>query len=234
MIFPRPLLAGTLIRRYKRFLADVRLADGRTVTAHCPNTGAMLGCAMPGFLVWLSHADNPKRKYALTWEIVGLENATLVGINTARANALVEEAIVAGRMPGLAGYTSLTREVRYGHEGSRIDFLLTGASASCYLEIKNVTAVVENGVALFPDAVTTRGTRHLRELVRMSAQGARAVVCFCVQRADVTEVRPADAIDPDYGSMLRKAAGRGVEVMAMRAAVTPVGITLDQAISVVF
>ena len=234
MMFPSPLRQATLVRRYKRFLADVEMPDGRVLTVHCPNTGSMLGCAEPGSGVWLSHSDNSKRKYAHTWELVRTAQGELVGINTGRANRLVEEAIVAGRVSGLEGYSALSREVRYGRERSRIDFLLEGGDGSrCFVEVKNVNAAVDQGVALFPDAVTVRGARHMRELIHVVEQGASAVVCFCVQRADVHEVRPADAIDPGYGKALREAVASGVKAIALGAEVTPQAITLIRHVSVV-
>ncbi len=234
MTFSEPLTPAVLIRRYKRFLADVELADGQTMTVHCPNTGSMLGCADPGARVWLSRSDNPKRKYAYTWELVEVAGGTLVGINTGRTNRLVEEAIAAGDLPELGGYDSLRREVRYGQENSRVDFLLRGDDARlCYLEVKNVTATVEKGIALFPDAVSARGTRHLRELMAMAADNRRAVICFCVQRGDVEEVRPADAIDPVYGATLRQAVASGVEAIAYGAQVTPQGIQVKAPLPVV-
>jgi sugar fermentation stimulation protein A len=166
--FSEPLIAGTLVRRYKRFLADVVLEDGTALTAHCPNTGSMLGCQTPGSRVWLSLSDNPKRKYAHTWELVELDGGALVGINTGRSNALVREAIESGLMGELGGYDEIRPEVRYGDENSRVDFLLTGTNGACYVEVKNVTAAVREGIALFPDAVSTRAARHLRELLRRS------------------------------------------------------------------
>lgn len=233
MNFAHPLLCAKLIRRYKRFLADVELPDGRTVTAHCPNTGSMLGCAEPGMDVWLSRSNNPQRKYSFTWEIVDIGQGHLVGINTGLSNRLVEEAIVHTRFPSLTGYASLRREVRYGRENSRVDFLLQGNGIPCYLEVKNVTAAVQNDIALFPDAVSQRGTRHLRELMGIVDQGQRAVLCFCVQRGDVREVRPADTIDPVYGATLRKAIAHGVEVLAWGADVTPRAIALIRSLPVV-
>jgi len=228
MKFIDPLISGRLVRRYKRFLADCVLADGTVVTAHCANTGAMLGCAEPGSRVWLSHSDNLKRKYPLTWEIVEVNGETLVGINTARANGLVFEAIETRKIPALQGYDRIRREVRFGREGSRVDLLLERCDGACpcYIEVKNVTAALMEGIALFPDAVTTRGTRHLRELSYMVENGARAVVFFCVQRSDVREVRPADAIDPEYGLALRAALANGVEAMAWRARISSEGIRL--------
>lgn len=233
MKFPRPLIEGRLLKRYKRFLADVELADG-IVTAHCPNTGSMLGCAMPDSRVWLSRAANEYRKYPFTWEIVEVNGATLVGINTVMSNRLVEEAMRTGIIAELAGYAAIRREVRYGEEGSRIDFLLEKKRGKdCYVEVKNVTAAVENGIALFPDAVSARGTKHLREMSAMVQAGHRAVLVFCVQRGDVDEVRPADVIDPEYGRTLRLALSRGVEAIAYRARVLPSEIVLRDRIPVV-
>ncbi len=218
MKWPSPLAEGRLIRRYQRFLADVDLG-GSMVTAHCPNTGSMLGCADPGSRVWLSRAVNPARKLPWTWEIVEADG-TLVGIHTGRANTLVREAIESSAIPELAGYKTLRAEVRYGRESSRADFLLSGGRRKpCYVEVKNVTAAVRRGVALFPDAVSERGTRHLREMMAMVRAGHRALLVFCVQRGDVIEVRPADEIDPEYGRTLRRAMESGVEVVALRARV---------------
>nr|VFK37772.1 MAG: sugar fermentation stimulation protein A [Candidatus Kentron sp. TC] len=234
MQFTERLLSGRLIRRYKRFLADCVLADGSVVTAHCPNTGAMLGCMEPGARVWLSRSDNPRRKYQLTWEIVRVNANTLVGINTARANPLVSEAIEAGGIPALRGYDRIRREARFGREGSRVDILLERDGACpCYVEVKNVTAAVSEGIALFPDAVTTRGARHLRELAHMVEKGSRCVIFFCVQRSDVREVRPADDIDPEYGRTLRAALAHGVESMAWRARISDKGIELRDMLPVV-
>nr|VFJ57744.1 MAG: sugar fermentation stimulation protein A [Candidatus Kentron sp. DK] len=236
MKFPTPLLPARLVRRYKRFLADCILEDGTAVTAHCPNTGAMLGCDRPGSRVWLSRSDNPKRKYALTWEIAEAAPGTLVGIHTGRANALVREALDNDRIPPLRGYRNIRREVTFGRESSRVDFLLQDArngAPDCYVEVKNVTAAVEQGIALFPDAVTTRGARHLRELIHVVENGGRGVVLFCVQRGDVREVRPADAIDPEYGRTLREALARGVEALAWRAGITIEGIELCEPLPVV-
>jgi len=230
--FPQALIEGRLIRRYKRFLADVQL-PGEVVTASCPNTGAMLGCAAAGSRVWLSEHDTAGRKYRHTWQIVEA-GEVLVGINTGLPNKLVEEAIVDGVIPELGGYATLRREVAYGEEASRVDFVLDGGRRkSCYVEVKNVTAAVKNGVALFPDCVSDRGSRHLRELMRIKAAGLRPVQLYCVQRADVGEVRPADAIDAEYGRTLREAIDAGVEVLAYRARVTPSEIRIEARIPVV-
>ena len=233
MDLPKPLLEGALIRRYKRFLADIRLADKEMVTVHCPNTGAMLGCADPGSRVWLSRSDNPTRKYPLTWEMVETEKGVKIGIHTGRANGLVREAIENGLLTELQGYQRLKPEVRYGAENSRIDFLLDSGDSSkqCYVEVKSVTAANGN-VAIFPDAVSSRGTKHLRELAKMADQGHRAVILFCVQRGDVKEVRPAEMIDPEYASTLRYALEHNVEAIAYKALVTPKSIRLVSSLPV--
>jgi sugar fermentation stimulation protein A len=229
--YPRALVEGRLIRRYKRFLADVQLADG-VITAACPNTGSLMGCCEPGSRVWLSESDRPSRKYRHTWEIIEV-GKVMVGINTVLPNRLVAEAIGNGVIAELAGYASVRSEVRYGEEASRVDFVLESSGReSCYVEVKNVTAAANRGVALFPDCVSERGTRHLRELIRMKAQGLRPVQLYCVQRGDVNEVRPADGIDHEYGRMLREAIAAGVEVLAYRAKVTPGEISLVERISV--
>ena len=230
MLFPS-LLEGRLVRRYQRFLADVETAGG-LVTAHCPNTGSMLGCKDAGMRVWLSPAANPARKLAWTWELVETAPGVIVGVHTGRSNALVREAIEAGAVPELTGYPTLRPEQRYG-EGSRIDLLLQAPGRpDCYVEVKNVTAAVEGGVGYFPDAVTTRGARHLREMAAMVAAGHRAVLVFCVQRGDVAEVRPADHLDPAYGRALRDALAAGVEVLALGATVTPQAIALTRRLAV--
>lgn len=235
-----PLIEGRLIQRRNRFVAEVEVA-GQLVEAHCPNTGSMSGCKDPGSRVWLSRADNPARKLQWTWELVevraaanGAEpSAVLVGLHTGRPNALVEEAIGAGRLPTLAAYSTRRREVRYGQERSRIDLLLEGAGLPpCYVEVKNVTAAVADGIGFFPDAVTDRGAKHLREMMEMVRGGARAALVFCVQRGDVTEVRPADHIDPVYGRTLRQALAAGVEVLALRATVGTGAITLTDCLPV--
>jgi sugar fermentation stimulation protein A len=232
MKFAQRLIEGRLIRRYKRFLADVQL-PGEVITASCPNTGAMLGCCAAGSRVWLSESDSSTRKYRHTWQLVEA-GEVMVGINTGLPNKLVEEAIAGGAIPELSGYATLRREVAYGEEASRVDIVLEGGRRkACYVEVKNVTAAVSSGVALFPDCVSERGARHLRELMRMKAAGLRPVQLYCVQRADVNEVRPADAIDAEYGRTLREAIDAGVEVLAYRARVTPAEIRLETRIPVV-
>jgi sugar fermentation stimulation protein A len=231
--FESPLIAGTLLQRYKRFLADVRLADGSIITAHTPNTGSMLGCAEPGSRVWLRWVDNPTRKYPYAWELVESHAGAMVGINTGVVNRLVSEAIDAGVVAELQGYASVRQEVRYGSENSRIDLLLEGGGRpACYVEIKNVTAVDSDGTAFFPDAVSARGSKHLRELMQVVAQGGRGVIFFCVQRNDAQAVRPADEIDPLYGRTLREVLAAGVEAVAYRARVTAQAIMLDTALPV--
>ncbi|MCB1927642.1 MAG: DNA/RNA nuclease SfsA [Rhodocyclaceae bacterium] len=231
MRFDETLREGRLIRRYKRFLADVDTADG-VVIAHCPNTGSMLGCAEPGMRVWLSAARNPARKLAWTWELVEVAPGRLVGVHTGRANGLVREAVDSGRIAGLAGYPKIRSEVRYGGH-SRIDLLLEGEDRPpCYVEVKNVTAAVDGDVGYFPDAVSERGQRHLQALSAEVAAGRRAVMLFCVQRADVREVRPADHIDPVYGRRLRAANAGGVELMAFGADVSPNEIVLSRRLTV--
>ena len=235
MIFEPALTSGTLLRRYQRFLADIVLDSGETITAHTPNTGSMLGCAVPGSRVWLRHVPDPRRKYAYSWELVEVAPGVLVGINTHLPNRLVQEGIELGRIVELQGYGRVRREVRYGQENSRIDLLLTDHATrpDAFVEVKNVTAAVEDGIALFPDAVSARGSKHLRELTLLAGQGKRAVILFCVQRCDVREVRPADAIDPLYGQTLRRAVAQGVEALACQVRVSPGGAELERPLSVV-
>jgi sugar fermentation stimulation protein A len=224
MDFPEPLLLGTLLRRYQRFLADVRLDTGETVTAHCTNTGSLKTCAEPGWRVALSRSPNPNRKLAHTWELV--HNGQIwIGINTHLANRLAEEAIRKGWIPELSGWPDLQRERRYG-ENSRIDLLLRDGERLCYVEVKNVTLLGDDGCICFPDAVTERGRKHLGELSRMVAAGHRAVMLYVVQRSDGTIFRPAREIDPAYAAALAEAARAGVEILAYRARVELTGIEL--------
>ncbi len=221
MQLPAPLITGRLIRRYKRFLADVRLSSGEVITAHCPNTGAMLGCRQPGSRVWLSELDNPQRRYRHTWEIVESAPGVLVGIHTGRTNRLAAEALKQGLLGDIFRVRDLKREVRVADLGCRIDFLVEAEDgADCYLEIKNVTAAVEKGVALFPDAVSERAVRHLESLIRLVDRGHRAALCFCVQRFDVHTVRPAAEIHPGYAAALGRAAAAGVRIAGFRCRVS--------------
>ncbi len=229
MRFEKPLLPGTLIRRYKRFLADVRLDDGRMVTALCPNTGSMATCVLPGNAVLLSEHDVPTRKYRYTWEMIRA-GRTWVGINTGNPNRVVHEAIVAGRVPELSGYDEALREVPFGLENSRVDILLRKGDRLCYVEVKNVTLAAGGRMAAFPDSVTERGAKHLRELAAMVRRGHRAVIFYFLGRADCARVRPADEIDPEYGLTLRRALAAGVEALAYRAVIRPHGITLGAAV----
>jgi len=214
---PEPLLRGTLLRRYQRFLADVELEDGRQVTAHTPNTGSMQQCAVSGHEVLLSPSDNPARKLAYTLELIRV-NGFWVDTHTQRANRVVEEALRAGILSGLTGYT-VRPEFPYG--ASRIDFLLERGAERVLVEVKNVTLCCQPTVACFPDAVTTRGQKHLRELMAAVAQGYRAVILFLVQRGEAQSFTPADAIDPEYGRLLRAAVAAGVEVLACQTSVSP-------------
>lgn len=223
MIFKSRLIRGTLVQRYKRFLADVRLASGEIVTAHCTNTGSMLGCMTPGSAVLISRSANLNRKLAYTWEMIRI-NGAWVGINTMHPNRLVAEAVAAGMIPELCGYQSVRREVKVSAH-SRLDLCLEGPSGACYVEVKNVT-VSFSGAAAFPDAVSQRATRHLRELIRLKRKGHRAVVAFVIQRSDCNYFRPADEIDAEYGRWLRRAAKTGVEILAYNAKVTPRRILL--------
>ncbi|HEY2113369.1 MAG TPA: DNA/RNA nuclease SfsA [Dongiaceae bacterium] len=223
MIFDPPLLPGRLVRRYKRFLADVEL-EGRVETVHCANPGSMMGLAEPGSPVWLSRSPNPARKLPLTWELVETRD-TLVGVNTGYANCLAEEALGRGLIPALAGYQAWRREVAYG-AGSRIDFLLSGPDRPlCYVEVKSVT-LARGEAAEFPDSVTARGTRHLKELVEMRRQGARSVMLFLAQRQDCRSFAAAGDIDPAYAAALAAASAAGVEVLAYGCRVWPQGIEL--------
>lgn len=218
MNFPEHLVEGRLLKRYKRFLADVRLGDGEIVTAHCPNTGSMMGCQPDDARVWLSASDNPKRKLRYTWELVETAPGELACVNTARPNAQARAAVEAGAIETLSGYSSLRPEVRYGEEKSRIDLYLSGhpERPDAWVEVKNVT-LCDDGIGYFPDAVSLRGQKHLRELMAQARAGDRAVLLFCVNHTGIREVRPADHIDPAYGNLLREAAAAGVELIAWQA-----------------
>lgn len=206
-----PLITGKLIKRYKRFLADIKLDTGETITAHCPNSGSMKGCAIEGADVWLSVSDNPKRKYAHTWELIQAPK-TLIGINTLLPNRLVKLAIEQDQIQELSGYDTVTAEVKTS-EHTRLDLMLEkDSNEKCYVEIKNCT-LVEDGVAMFPDAVTTRGQKHLDELSHLVAKGHRGVIFYLIQRTDARVFKPADAIDRAYGEKLRQAVQNGVEII---------------------
>lgn len=234
MIFPDSLVRGTLLRRYKRFLADVGLETGETVTAHCANSGSMLSVDAPGSEVWLSPARNPDRKLKYTWELIRV-GETLVGINTGHPNTIVAEAVAANEIPELSGYTSARREVKYGRN-SRIDLLLEASGQPrCFVEVKNVTLKRENGPdrpVEFPDAVTARGTKHLVELSNMVREGDRAVMMYLVQRDDADWFTLADDIDPAYAQAFRQATATGVEVLCYRCRVSPRDIRISRAIRI--
>lgn len=226
MQFDTPLIPGTLIRRYKRFLADVRLEDGSVVTAHCPNSGSMKGYKNEGLRVWLEANDNPKRKLRYTWELVETDSGDTVMVHAARANALTVEAIENGTVSELQGYDMLRTEVKYGAQNSRIDILLETGGTRCYVEVKSVT-LREGDVVMFPDAVTTRGQKHLEELMEMKKQGHRAVLFFAVLREGGRCFKPAAHIDPAYAALLEHARASGVEVLIYRAHFAHDAIFLD-------
>ena len=216
MKLPSPLYPGRLLRRYQRFLTDVELDDGRIVTAHTPNTGSMMQCAVPGHRVLISAAENPLRKLPWTLELIEV-SGHWVDTHTHRTNRVVEEGLRSGSIVELSGY-DVRAEVPY-HD-SRIDFLLERGGERIFVEVKNVTLCSASGVASFPDAVTVRGRKHLRELAQARTEGCRAVIFFLVQRGEATSFTPADAIDPEYGRLLREVAAAGVEVLAYRSCVT--------------
>lgn len=251
MRFDPPLLRGQFVRRYKRFFVDVRLDDGSIVIAHCPNTGSLQGCLIEGAEVWIQPASDPKRSLRFTWKLIRI-GRSLVGVDTGLAVPLVEAAIASGTLDALSGHERVMREIVYGREGtSRIDLLLSSGGmmpsetsarkskrrllpegdARVYVEVKNTT-LVRDKLALFPDAVTERGQKHLEELIDVVAQGMRAAMVFCVQRDDCESFAPADDIDPSYGRLLRKASSAGVELYALQAAPNPEGIAIRRKIPI--
>jgi len=232
MQFTPALQPATLVQRYKRFLADVVTPEGVALTLHCPNTGAMTGCATPGDTVWYSTSHNIKRKYPHTWEITQTAGGEYICVNTLRANQLVKEAISLDLIPELRGYNSLKTEVKYGAENSRIDFLLQAEDQpECYIEVKSVTlADRDNGY--FPDAVTLRGQKHLRELISVAAEGKRAVLFFAVLHSAIGKFSPARHIDPKYAQLLNEAQKQGVEVLAYKAELSADNMTLRSSLPV--
>jgi sugar fermentation stimulation protein A len=233
MRFDPPLEEGRLLRRYKRFLADIETASGELLTIHCANTGSMLNCMSAGARVWFSRSNDPKRKLPGTWEIGETPHGRLAMINTGRANALVEEALRAGVIAELIGFSHLKREVPYGQERSRIDFRLDFPTGLAFVEVKSVTlGFAGNRVAAFPDSRTERGSKHLRELANLARAGTRAVQLYCVNLTDVDAVRPAEEIDPAYAAALREAAGAGVEVLAYGAAISAQEVRLIKRLDV--
>jgi sugar fermentation stimulation protein A len=221
--FSTALHRGRLVKRYKRFLADVQLESGDLVTAHCPNTGSMNSCSDEGSIVWLSKNDDPHRKLKWTWEFVEIASG-LIGVNTQRPNDIIAEAISHSRIQTLSGYKTLKKEVKYG-SNSRIDILLEDPShGRCFIEIKNTT-MLNGEIVMFPDAVTTRGLKHLEELGKITKAGDRAVMLFFINRPDGQFFSPAEGIDPKYTKGLREAANMGVEILAIRAKSTIYEIT---------
>ncbi|PTP86848.1 DNA/RNA nuclease SfsA [Vibrio splendidus] len=236
MHFNPPLEPATLIKRYKRFLTDIQLPDGSERTIHCANTGAMTGCATPGNTVWYSTSDNVKRKYPNSWEISETDKGHRICVNTARANQLAVEAIENGTIVELLGYNALRTEVKYGSENSRIDILLEdNEKPPCYIEVKSVTLLDEQetstkGQGFFPDAVTTRGQKHLRELTEMVESGNRAVLLFTVLHSGIEKVSAAHHIDAKYSLLLKQAQDAGVEVLCYKAELSSTQIQLKQAV----
>ena len=232
MQFIPALQPATLVQRYKRFLADVVTPEGVALTLHCPNTGAMTGCATPGDTVWYSTSENTKRKYPHTWEITQTADGEYICVNTLRANQLVKEAISLDLIPELRGYNALKSEVKYGAENSRIDFMLQAEDRpECYIEVKSVT-LADRDYGYFPDAVTLRGQKHLRELISVAAAGKRAVLLFAVLHSAIGRFSPARHIDPKYAQLLNEAQKQGVEVLAYKAELSADNITLRSALPV--
>ena len=228
MKFEPPLQSATLIKRYKRFLADVTLNDGTQTTIHVANTGAMSGCAEPGDTVWYSTSTNPKRKYPLSWELTQTQAGEFICVNTIRANALAEEAIKLGIIEQLTGYQKLQREVKYGSENSRIDIVLSdGEKPDAFVEVKSVT-LLQDGQGYFPDAVTVRGQKHLRELMTMVEQGHRAVLLFAILHTGIESIEAAAHIDPKYAQLLKQAEDAGVEILSFKPDITNSSISFSE------
>ena len=232
MKWPGTLIEAKFLKRYKRFLADFQLPNRQEITAHCANTGSMKTCMEEGAPSWLTHHDNPKRKLKYSWQGIQMPDGW-VGINTALANKLVREAIENHVVTPLQGFETILAEQKYG-TNSRIDFLLKGkGKPDCFVEVKNVTLLLEEGVAGFPDAVTDRGRKHIGELVEVCGAGHRGVLLFCVQRESAKEVRPAEVFDPLYAQALREAVGKGLEVYAYRAQFSKSEVVLTTPLPVV-
>lgn len=234
MEFLPPLQSAVLIKRYKRFLADVITEQGEIITIHCANTGAMTGCATPGDKVWYSTSDNTKRKYPHSWELTETQTGDWIGVNTHRANDLVAEALNQKRIPELSDYTIVKREVKYGGENSRIDFLLTGDNLrDCYIEVKSVT-LLQNKQGFFPDAVTLRGQKHLRELASIAKEGKKAVLFFAVLHSGIQKVAVATHIDKQYALLLKQAIDCGVEVVCYQVDISTKELYLDKKIDFIY
>lgn len=226
MRFQTPLIRAVLLRRYKRFLADARLEDGREITAHVANPGSMMGLKEEGLTIWLEPNDDPRRKLKYAWRLVEHETGAFTGVDTGAPNRMLRAALTAGRVTGLDGYDTVRPEVKYG-ENSRIDFLLTSEGRpDAYVEVKSVTLSRTPGLAEFPDSVTARGAKHLAELANMAQAGHRAVMLYLVQRTDCSAVTLAADLDPAYAAAFRDATARGVEVLAFDCAISPEGVSL--------
>lgn len=224
MEFQQKLVHGTLIRRYKRFLADIRLDDGTVTVAHCTNSGSMKSCLEEGAEVYLSPAADPKRKTPYTWEMIKI-NEDWVGINTANPNRIIYDAVREGVIAGLSGFTNVKREVKY--KDSRFDVYAESETEKVFIEVKNVT-LKEREFALFPDAVTTRGQKHLKTLMKVAENGMRAVMIYVIQRSDVNIFAPAKHIDPEYAKLLEEAYKNGVEIIPCRVKVTPERLFIEE------
>ena len=233
MQFTSPLLRGTLLKRYKRFFADILLDSGEQITAHCPNTGAMTGCADPGFIAWVSPSDNPKRKLKFTWELAVTPQDDWISVNTHRANKLVQSALEAHTLPGITDYTEVKREVSPPDFHSRFDFCVTRSdNTPLYIEVKSVT-LAEGNEGFFPDAVTSRGTKHAEELAMLARQGVATALLFCVQHSGIQNVRLAEHIDPKYALAVRQAAADGVRVFAVGCQISQEKININQSLPVI-
>ncbi len=232
MRFQTPLEPATLLRRYKRFLADIRLTDGREVTAHCANPGSMMGLAEPGAKIWVEPNDDPKKKLKFGWRLVDHENGHFTGVDTSLPNKALKAALSGRTIPELAAYDTVLPEQVYG-EKSRIDFLLRGAGLpDAYVEVKSVTLMRQSGVAEFPDSVTARGAKHLGELAQIAAQGRRAVLFYLVQRTDCSTVTVAADLDPAYARALQDAAASGVEILAYGTHISPLSVEIGKKLPV--
>ncbi|MCA0963766.1 DNA/RNA nuclease SfsA [Salipiger bermudensis] len=226
MRFQTPLIRAVLLRRYKRFLADARLEEGREITAHVANPGSMMGLKDEGLTIWLEPNDDPRRKLKYAWRLVEHETGAFTGVDTGVPNRMLRAALTAGRVPGLEGYDTVRPEVKYG-ENSRIDFLLTSEGRpDAYVEVKSVTLSRTPGLAEFPDSVTARGAKHLAELANMAEAGHRAVMLYLVQRTDCSAVTLAADLDPAYAAAFCEATARGVEVLAFDCVISPEGVSL--------
>jgi sugar fermentation stimulation protein A len=227
MLLESNLVKGRLLKRYKRFLADVELESGEVVTAHCANTGKMTGCADSDCTVWLSQNNNPARKLKYSWELSQTNAGHIIGIHSAKANDIVDEALLAKQLDPLRQYDTIQREVKIGSK-SRIDFVLSNGSEQCFVEVKSVSLLADRGVGMFPDTVSDRASRHVQELITVKKQGHRAILFFCVQHSGIKVVCPADEIDVAYGELVRQAIEQGVEVLAYGCNISTAEITLAQ------